>query len=120
MFSCQNGWHVVESDGRLVYVRPLGRLRDAHRTCVYRIGPAPDDAQCRTIWCYGDKGVPWTCTACGAPIDAPEDRPRLPAPVLATLPGDWDSLSEQGRREAVDRLAEQILGALRESRGLDG
>ncbi len=101
MATCQDGWHVVESGGQRVCVRPLGRLRDAPGTCVYRIGPVPDDLQCRTIWCYADGGVPWTCVACGGSIDVPEDRARLPEPVFAALPGDRDSLPEQGRVEAV-------------------
>jgi hypothetical protein len=44
------------------------RLRDAHGTYVYRVGSIPDAAACTTIWCYGDKGVPWTSTAGGEPI----------------------------------------------------
>ena len=43
-------------------------------TYLYRIGPEPDDARCRTIWCYGDHGVPWTCAACGQPITSDPKR----------------------------------------------
>ena len=71
MFTCQDGWHVVDHAGDVTYVRVAVRLRDQHGTYVYRVGLAPDDATCGTIWCYGDKGVPWTCAACSEAISAP-------------------------------------------------
>jgi hypothetical protein len=71
MFTCHDGWHVVAHAGHGSYVRVAVRLRDEQGTYVYRVGPVPDDEACRTIWCYGDKGVPWTCTECGEPISAP-------------------------------------------------
>jgi len=113
MSTCANGWHVVLNDGQVVFVRAATRLRDAHGTCVYRVAPAPDDQQATTIWAHGDKGVPWTCAICGLPIAAPENQPRQREPVFAALPGDWDTLSEQERDDAVDRLADDIYDALR-------
>ena len=70
MFTCHNGWHVVDRAGDAPYVRVAVRLRDEHGTYVYRVGSAPDNAICGTIWCYADKGVPWTCSACGEAISA--------------------------------------------------
>ena len=112
MSTCLDGWHVVLNDGHVVFVRAAARLRDAHGTYVYRIAPAPDERQATTIWCYRDKGVPWTCAACGRPITTPENQPHLREPVFAALPGDWDKLSEQERDDAVDRLADDIYDAL--------
>lgn len=78
MFTCHDGWHVVEYAGRVAYVRVAVRLRDGLGTYVYRVGSAPEDAACRTIWCYGDKGVPWMCTACGDAISASVYNPLAP------------------------------------------
>jgi hypothetical protein len=61
MFTCRDGWHVVARAGELTYVRVAVRLRDEHGTYGYRVGEAPDDAVCGTIWCYGDESKPWTC-----------------------------------------------------------
>lgn len=70
MFTCTDGWHVVERAAGLLYVRVAIRLRDEHGTYVYLIGSAPDDSVCQTIWCYGPSGTPWTCSACGEAISA--------------------------------------------------
>lgn len=78
MFTCHDGWHVIDHAGDSAYVRVAVRLRDRHGTYVYRIGSGPDDAACGTIWCYGDKGVPWTCTACGEAISASVFDPLQP------------------------------------------
>jgi hypothetical protein len=69
-FTCRDGWHVVARAGELTYVRVAIRLRDQYGTYVYRVGVVPDDAACGTIWCYGDEGKPWACTACGNSISA--------------------------------------------------
>jgi hypothetical protein len=78
MFTCHDGWHVVDHAGGVAYVRVAVRLRDEHGTYVYRVGVVPDDAACGTIWCYGDNGVPWTCAACGEPISAQTYDPLAP------------------------------------------
>ncbi|MFI5259389.1 MAG: hypothetical protein ACHQ01_07265 [Candidatus Limnocylindrales bacterium] len=78
MFTCHDGWHVVEHAGDVTYVRVAVRLRDKHGTYVYRIGTAPDVATCGTIWCYPDKGVPWTCCSCREAISARVCNPFQP------------------------------------------
>lgn len=45
---------------------------------MYRVGSAPDDAACTTIWCYGTRGAPWTCTSCGEAISARRYDPYRP------------------------------------------
>ena len=79
MFICHDGWHVVGDPGELMYARVGVRLRDEHGTYIYRIGSVPDDKECRTIWCYGDRGVPWTCAACGEAISARMYDPLRPS-----------------------------------------
>jgi hypothetical protein len=65
---CARGWHTLCVDGDTVYFRFASRLRDEHGTCIYRFGPQPDDAECRTIWCYEEQGRPWICGTCGQPV----------------------------------------------------
>jgi hypothetical protein len=52
---CAAGWHVLGDPDDPTYFRFAARLGRGG-TLIYRIGSAPDDRQCRTIWCYGDKG----------------------------------------------------------------
>lgn len=76
MTPCGPTWHqLAMSDGELIWFRLGVRMNDEFGTYIYRMGPEPDDAQCRTIWCYGDRGVPWTCAACGQAISAERHRP---------------------------------------------
>ena len=72
---CARGWHRLALRIGFVHFRYLGRLTDAHGTFLYRFGPEPDDAACRTIWCYDDRGRPWKCAACGRKIDGPATVP---------------------------------------------
>lgn len=95
MFTCHDGWHVVDHAGDVTYVRVAVRLRDGYGTYVYRVGAVPDDEACGTIWCYPDKGVPWTCTACGKAISA-----RVYDPFQAGVP----SSVQEGPRRAVPLL----------------
>ena len=95
MFTCHDAWHVVEHAGDLTYVRVAVRLRDEHGTYVNRVGSAPDDATCRTIWCYGDKGMPWTCTACSEAILAP---------VYDPIQAGRAALVQEGARRTAPRL----------------
>ena len=72
MSSCGPTWHQRWlEDGRVVWFRLATRLGNAFGTYVYRFGPSPDDSECRTIWCYGDRGRPWRCDVCREDIDAP-------------------------------------------------
>lgn len=69
MTPCGPRWHQLWlTDDEVTWFRLGTRMRDAQGTYIYRFGPKPDDSQCRTIWCYGDKGVPWICQACGERI----------------------------------------------------
>ena len=69
MAPCGPKWHqLAMSGGGTVWFRLAVRMGDECGTYIYRMGPEPNDAACRTIWCYGDKGVPWTCTACGTEV----------------------------------------------------
>ena len=70
MFTCHDGWHVVGKPADPTYVRLAVRLRDEQGTYLYRVGSRPESAACTTIWCYGDRGVPWTCIACGRAVVA--------------------------------------------------
>lgn len=71
MSYCEAGWHVRGDPADPTYFRFGVRIGGSPGTFVYRFGPAPDDRVCRTIWCYGDRGIPWTCRDCGQPIDSP-------------------------------------------------
>ena len=74
--SCDSKWHQrAASAGGIIWFWLGVRLNDDQGTYVYRVGPEPDDTACRTIWCYGDKGVPWTCCACGIAIGSERYRP---------------------------------------------
>ena len=76
MTPCGPTWHQrAASDGGTIWFRLATRMNDEHGTYIYRMGPAPDDDACRTIWCYGDKGVPWTCSACGDAVSTERHRP---------------------------------------------
>ena len=78
MAPCGPRWHrLTQPDGHAVWFRLAVRMADEHGTYIYRLGPEPDDASCRTIWCYGDGGVPWTCSACGSQIDSKRYRPPV-------------------------------------------
>jgi hypothetical protein len=68
---CRRGWHVVDAGGGRSFVRFGARMSHENRTLIYRVGGRPDDRACTTIWCYGDRGTPWRCAACGLPIDRP-------------------------------------------------
>lgn len=51
---CAEGWHRKRvREGSFVYFSFGTRLRDGNGdgTLVYRLGPLPDDEQCRTVWC---------------------------------------------------------------------
>ena len=74
---CRRGWHVLLGRHGKTYVRFATRFRDANGTFLYRIGPAPDDSSCVTIWDYESKGVAWTCSLCGRSIIGLE-RPAPP------------------------------------------
>ena len=77
MTPCGPRWHQLRTSGASITWFCLGtRMNDEHGTYIYRVGPIPDENACRTIWCYGDKGVPWTCIACGQPIRTERHRPR--------------------------------------------
>jgi hypothetical protein len=81
MSPCANGSHVVDDAADPTYVRIAVRLNDENGTYVYLVGGAPDRAVCRPIWCYGERGVPWTCVACGEPIAGPRYRsPNFDSP----------------------------------------
>jgi hypothetical protein len=76
MTPCGPTWHRLAVDDRdHIWFRLAVRMNDQQGTYIYRLGPEPDDDQCRAIWCYGDKGVPWTCAACGQVISADRYRP---------------------------------------------
>lgn len=77
MTSCAEGWHQLgQSDRRVMWFRLGTRLGDEYGTYIYRVGPVPDVRFCTTIWCYGDHGVPWTCSACGRAIERERYEPR--------------------------------------------
>jgi hypothetical protein len=63
MSHCDAGWHQTGDPADPTFFRFGARLGRSG-TLIYRVGAAPDD-RVWTIWCYGDNGVPWTCTACG-------------------------------------------------------
>ena len=76
MVACGLGWNQRgQSDGFTIWFRLGVRLRDEYGTYVYRMGPEPDVEVCRTIWCYGDRGVAWVCTACGESVGAERYQP---------------------------------------------
>jgi hypothetical protein len=69
---CRDGWHTAISDGVIAYVRATNRVIDGKGVCIYRVGSAPDDSVCTTIWDYSGKGRPWKCAACRQPVTPPE------------------------------------------------
>ena len=70
MSPCGPTWHQRWLEGgTVVWFRLATRMRDELGTFIYRFGSEPDDAHCRTIWCYGDKGRPWRCDACREDVD---------------------------------------------------
>ena len=73
MASCSPVWHqLVFPDGRNMWFRFALRINDGRGTYVYRMGPRPDDAACRDIWCSNDGlGAPWNCSACGELVSVP-------------------------------------------------
>ena len=73
---CGPKWHRLANPGGgdRLWFRFGTRIRDTNGTYVYRFGPEPDDAHCRTIWCFD--GKPWTCSACGKSISAERYRPE--------------------------------------------
>lgn len=77
--SCAPPWHLRRyDDGRITWFRwlkPFGSSK-----IHYRIGPAPDDAQTRRIYDFGD-GTPMTCDSCGLVIDG--STPATADPPLA-------------------------------------
>lgn len=74
---CDRGWHQLSSGGAPFFVRFGSRLRDKFGTYVYQVGPKPKASFCRVVWCYGDRGQPWQCVACLAPIDGARPVPAL-------------------------------------------
>jgi hypothetical protein len=70
MSQCDSGWHVLGDSDAPTYFRFAARMGGSG-TLIYRVGSVPDDRECTTIWCYGDKGVPWTCAACGRSVGEP-------------------------------------------------
>ena len=76
MAPCSLVWHqLVFPDGRNMWFRLAFRINDELGTYVYRMGPVPDDAACRDIWCSNRKlGAPWACSACGDLVSAPRFR----------------------------------------------
>lgn len=79
MTTCGPTWHRLVNPGGSdrLWFRFGTRIRDENGTYVYRFGPEPDDAHCRTIWCFD--GKPWTCGACGETISAERHRPSTAA-----------------------------------------
>ena len=78
MTTCGPIWHQRALDDGFIWFRLAVRMNDEFGTYIYRAGPEPDDAHCRTIWCYGDHGAPWICSACGQAISAERYRPPKP------------------------------------------
>lgn len=67
MATCTAPWHqYFLPDGDIVWFKLAARLRDKQGTYIYKIGPAPDESVCRTLWCHN--GKPLTCHACGNAI----------------------------------------------------
>jgi hypothetical protein len=60
---CRLGWH---RNARGVWFRYAAGRTDAMR--VYRMGAAPFDYRCTTVWSHGHP--PMTCAACKEPIRA--------------------------------------------------
>lgn len=76
MDPCGPKWHQrATSNGNTTWFWLGTRLRNEEGTYIYRVGPVPDDAFCSTIWCYGDRGVAWTCSACGEEIGSERYQP---------------------------------------------
>lgn len=96
-FTCHDGWHVVARGSELACVHVGVRLRDAHGTYVYRVGPVPDEAACGTVWAYEGKGTPWTCSACGGPISGRRYNPYRP-----TQPASFEEALIEPFLHAVD------------------
>ena len=69
MSTCPNGWHRVGHGDSLTYFAFGARLGDAQGTYIYLVNSEPRGRRSRSIWCYGDHGVPWTCVVCGLAID---------------------------------------------------
>jgi hypothetical protein len=78
MTPCGPEWHRFANldGGDRLWFRLGARMNDEFGTYIYRFGPRPDEAHSRTIWCYGDKGVPWTCASCGEAISTERFRPE--------------------------------------------
>ena len=69
MATCAGNWHQhFLPDSEIVWFTLRIRLRDKQGTYIYKIGPAPDESVCRTLWCYN--GEPLTCHACGTTVSA--------------------------------------------------
>jgi hypothetical protein len=67
---CRIGWHQQRVAQGLVFFRVAIRLGDEVGIYLYRIAAQPLEFMARTIWCYSEMGVPWTCAACGQAVDA--------------------------------------------------
>jgi hypothetical protein len=95
MSVCDNGWHVRGDPADPIFFRFAARN-------VYRIGPAPDDVVCRTIWCLGADHVPWTCVSCGQSIDGPL------SPLSGLAKRRLDHGEEYPRRTSPPRTSRRI------------
>jgi hypothetical protein len=80
---------------------PLGRSR--HLRLPLR--PGADDARCTTIWCFADKGVPWTCIACRQPISGPSSDSSSLRSFFVKLPANIEAMTEAERLAAFERIA---------------
>jgi hypothetical protein len=70
--ACGPTWHrLAMADGDHIWFRFIGHMHDQYGTFIYRMAPVPDERLARTIWCYGDHGVPWRCDLCGRDIAGP-------------------------------------------------
>lgn len=92
---CERGWHQGDTESGSIFFRSVAPT-------VYRIGPAPDDRVCRTIWCLDANRVPWTCLACGRPIDSPH------SPLSRLAKRRHDHGEDHARRAGPSRTSRRL------------
>ncbi len=81
MAVCGPVWHQLDPNAYdIVWFRLATRMRDEHGTYIYRVGREPSDDACRTIWCYGDRGVAWICGECRQSIGVERSEDRIVPP----------------------------------------
>ncbi len=66
---CALGWHRLAARSGGTWFRHVGGKPG--KMLVFRVGRAPVQYRCTTIWCYGVDARSWACEHCGQAIPSP-------------------------------------------------